>query len=89
MAHVAGPSRVVEQLYNSYRNGRMGRTDYDSAPERIWTQLNPVECEAVVNALRRWQVGLGLHLCVFGGGGGGAFSPPPPPRCRRYTHIGR
>lgn len=60
MAHVAGPSRVVEQLYNSYRNGRMGRTDYDSAPERIWTQLNPVECEAVVNALRRWQVSFGL-----------------------------
>ncbi|KXZ55401.1 hypothetical protein GPECTOR_3g53 [Gonium pectorale] len=39
-------------------NGRL--RDADTAPERIWAMLNPVESEAVVNALRRWQCSFGF-----------------------------
>lgn len=35
--------------------------DRDSTPERIWAMFNPVEMEAVVNALRRWQCSFGFR----------------------------
>ncbi|EFJ50330.1 hypothetical protein VOLCADRAFT_88831 [Volvox carteri f. nagariensis] len=44
---------------SSGENGRL--RDCDTAPERIWSMFNPVEGEAVVNALRRWQCSFGFR----------------------------
>ncbi|KAG2496603.1 hypothetical protein HYH03_005425 [Edaphochlamys debaryana] len=54
-----GRNAGAEGLLSGNGTGGRGR-DADCAPERIWAMLNPVESEAVVNALRRWQCSFGF-----------------------------
>ncbi|KAG2430342.1 hypothetical protein HYH02_013818 [Chlamydomonas schloesseri] len=43
-------------------NGSGRLRDLDAiTPERVWAMFNPVESEAVVNALRRWQCSFGFR----------------------------
>ncbi|PNW89047.1 hypothetical protein CHLRE_01g055469v5 [Chlamydomonas reinhardtii] len=49
-------------------NGSGRLRDGHITPERVWAMFNPVESEAVVNALRRWQCSFGfrsrrIHNC--------------------------
>ncbi|GIL91982.1 hypothetical protein Vretimale_18507 [Volvox reticuliferus] len=57
----AGGGRTTDGLLGdgAAPNGRI--RDTDTAPERIWSMFNPVESEAVVNALRRWQCSFGFR----------------------------